>query len=362
MNIICTKSYEGDDICSICRQSFREVSKSESDDSCQSGEIVLVKHFDDKNQKSEKIALARKRRHIFHESCLLEYLQELNNGSFDDISTCDFLCPFDREPIDKLISVRYSEIVALNILNFAHNYYELLDKGEINVSIIDRSNINYKDSNGKTLIYCACQRGNHKLVRQLIKLGANPTIADDNGFTPLMATVSHDYIDIVKYLLKISSIIDTINYEDNKGYTAINYADLYCRHECLLELLTVKGLDQLCLKKIFDKYQSIDSVVCREIRKKLRRYLGLKSQTKSDLNKLGILASIGNRSPRQYQSGTEQVNYMTVCIDVDNNPEILNILYKPQTIKSQAKASSFSKISYSDPFQPQKSFSKTIDE
>jgi hypothetical protein len=236
MNIIKTSEYEDDYTCPICKEKFKEKDN-----------ILLVKHCGSQG-KPEKIGDSRKRKHIYHDQCIQDYINSVEDEA---------LCPLDRERIHSLINVRYYEIVALNIINFSHNYYELIDKyvqnGVICVSIIDRINLNYKDVNGKTLLYCACQRGDLKLIKQLVKLGSSPTIADDNGFTPLMATVNHDYLKIVRYLLTLPDVIHKINYVDNKGKSALDYAQ-ECGHlQCLKYLLNVDGLDHLTLEKIFNK-------------------------------------------------------------------------------------------------------------
>lgn len=329
MNIIKTNNYEGDYICSICRETF-----------CENDQIVLVKHYDKETRRSEKINQSRKRKHIFHEACILKHIDICQQQNNDEICNA---CPLDRETITQLVNVKYYEIATLNILNFSHNYYELLDKDITNVSVIDRINLNYKDINGKTLLYCACQRGNLKLVKQLIKLGGDPTIVDDNGFTPLMAAVCHNYLQIVKYLLKIPSIINKINDIDDIGKTAIEYADEYHRLYCIMELLKVDGIKSNILQNLLKKYQTIlvtdiKYIGCFqliiEIKTKIKKYLKIpckkiKTENISILKQKDqsfIVGPTGFKSESIYSQSEKILN-----VDLDKNPDLVKLIYRPQT-------------------------------
>ena len=331
MNIIKTNNYEGDYICPICREIFKE-----------KDEIYLVKHYDDHNNRPEKIAQSRKRKHIFHGSCILEYIKQKEKSHQNDAIECDHECPLDRQKINRLITVKYYEIAALNIINFSDNYYELLDKFSkkdvIYVSIIDRINLNYKDINGKTVLYCAAQRGDVKLVKQLIKLGAHPTIADDNGFTPLMASVTHNFISIVKYLLKLPSVINEINYIDDKEKTAIEYAYDYRRFQCILELLKVKGLNHSILSNLLNNYQKIkpnDSnytgcqTIINEIKIKIKKYLKIPNITKLEIKKLNMPDVLQNKVPQLYYkiNSTRENEPKVLNVDIQRNPELLDLIY-----------------------------------
>lgn len=329
MNIIKTSNYEDSYLCPICMESFEKKQ-----------EIYLIKHYDHNNGKPEKINQTRKKKHIFHASCLSIYLDQQSKSH-----NCEQTCPMDRQKISRLITVKYSEVVALNIIDFSHNYYELIDNSgkneKINVSVIDSININYKDINGKTIFYCAAQRGDLKLLKQLIHLGALPTISDDNGFTPLMAAVTHNFISIVKYLLKLPAIINTINTVDLFGKTAIQYATEYQRYECVLEILKVVELDENVLKQLLDYFQKIKpnnliyitsrKLIC-EIKKKLKKYLKINQNTKLQIKKLRISDILYNKIPQFYASSNSQKNSedtKILNIDIDQNPELFELIYNP---------------------------------
>ena len=88
--------------------------------------------------------------------------------------------------------------------------------------------VNYKDSEGNTLLTNACKKDDKDTVSFLVEHGADVNVKNKKGETPLMWFVierpcSPDIIDIlIKYGVKI-------NEQDNDGYTALHYA---CLHEC----------------------------------------------------------------------------------------------------------------------------------
>jgi hypothetical protein len=295
MNIIKASEYEDDQMCSICQEKFKDKDV-----------VLLIKHCDSSG-KTEKIVTSRKRRHIFHESCMTRYI----DSTAEDIS-----CPLDREKITCLVNARYYEIVALNIINFSHNYYELLDKNISCVSIIDHVNLNYKDINGKTLLYCAAQRGNLKFIRRLVRLGGSPIIPDDNGFTPLMAAISHGYKKIVRYLLSLPEVTTDINRQDAKGLSAIEYA-LECGHiDCVKNVLAIDGVSHDVLHNILKKEHP-------EVNGLIKKYLGLAQPKKIEVP---INLTKGNCV---VPSRKIPEHLMAFSPDIENNPELIDLLYQP---------------------------------
>jgi len=303
MNLIKKKStYEGHDTCPICLESFVE-----------KDHILLIRHSVKLGQ-AEKTKITQQRKHIFHEACIQLYL--------DSIHSTDLVCPLDREPIFSLIEVKYYAVVSPNIAEF-ESYYQLLDKfdqKDINcVSITDNININCKDLNGKTLIYCACQRGNLKLLHRLVQLGGDPSISDENGFTPLMAAVSHNYIGIVKYLLKLQIIRRTINYTNRHGKTAIEYTHELSHLQCLTEFLTIEGLDHIILLKLLNQYQSVkDNPMANIIKKAIKKYL------KMNITTVAPHILLTRSVPTRVLEKSSVFN-----LDIDRNPELFRLLYQP---------------------------------
>ena len=63
------------------------------------------------------------------------------------------------------------------------------------------ADVNHKE-NGRPILGWAAQNGNAEVVSALLKLGANPNIADDGvGHTPLMRAIDTQFVDIAKALL-----------------------------------------------------------------------------------------------------------------------------------------------------------------
>lgn len=196
--------------CPICHEEFTQ----ESD-------IILVKHRTDTN-----IEQSRKRRHYYHRLCMNQWMA---------IHPC---CPMDRDDIKTLYRVKFFEICSLDTT--AKYYHRILNEIKITDKMITNvTDINGLDEDGKSLAYCACQRGNYSLVMKLLKRGANFQLADENGFTPLMAAVANNYYEIVKKLLLNRSITSRIDQTDKYGKNAFDYA---CENNCLTIIRTMFDL------------------------------------------------------------------------------------------------------------------------
>lgn len=305
MNLIKkTADYEGRDICPICQEPFQGKDK-----------LMLIRHLSEDGHP-EKPKNSRQRKHIFHENCLRMYLEATATSS-------DIVCPFDREKIYGLVTFKYYEIISPNIIEF-DSYYSLLDKIEhrdINsVSIIDHINVNCKDIYGKTLIYCACQRGNLRIIHQLIKLGGNPTVPDDNGFTPLMAVVSHNHLKILKYLLTLPVVRSSINQADQHGKAAVEYATDFGHWECVNELLMVEGHDHYKLLALLTYYQNLkfQNPLIMTIKQQLRHHL---RDTKVTQN--GPQLRLNTKTTKC----VEKSKFFN--LDMNKNPDLFNMLYQP---------------------------------
>lgn len=286
MSIIKTSDYEGGSDCPICLLSFLE------DD-----DIFLIKHINNETKKTEKIKHSRHRKHIFHKHCMLEYIDSLHK----DQEKAECLCPLDRERITTLVSVKYCDITALNILTFANNYYDLINKLEKSyipfISFIDSINVNYRDNYGKTLIYCACQRQKVNMVRKLINFGADATISDHNQFTPLMAAVCRGNLSLVRLLLKQPKVVSNINYVDKSNMSAVDYATKNMEFGCLLEILKATKaedfdsdhlrnvLRQCEFSKMEQQKRNIQKSHLITVINRIYRYLGMK-KTRKKLNRI----------------------------------------------------------------------------
>ena len=314
MNNITIKVHEYESekeyLCPICRETFTE-----------SDQIVLIKHHDASVHRPEKLDLSRKRKHLFHQSCLRSYIESL------PVNVSEVTCPLDREKVSGLINVPYYSVVSLNLMHFSHNYYKLIDqKHDMCISIVDLDNLDHTDENGKTLFYCACQRGNLRLIRRLIQLNCNPNVPDKSGFSPLMGAVCHKYVKVVRYLLTIPVVINEINHVDHKGKTALEYALEYRSFQCMKQLLKIKGLDLQIVSQIFESYRysmkseslfSSNSIFI-EIRNLLEKYLG---SEEISCPCLGIGKLHEKKQPR-----TPDV---ILDINFEEDPDLYRLIYQP---------------------------------
>lgn len=197
-----------DNKCPICLEIFQSFNI-----------VLMIVHQQSKSSniqhKSEGHNTANKRMHIFHKECITRN----NMPLFDN-------CPMDRDPIHKLREFKYSHLVALNIINYAHDYYLLIKHKPPAISVTDVANLNYCDRNGKTLLYCACQCADEQLITKLILCGADVNIADGNGFTPLMILCAHNNYEIIRKIIRKTHIVNVLNVnaEDHCNFTAIDYA------------------------------------------------------------------------------------------------------------------------------------------
>ena len=71
----------------------------------------------------------------------------------------------------------------------------------VKMLVAKKSDVNAKDSEEKTALYLAAQKGSTDLVKFLLDHGANVNAVDNNGSTPLTTAVSGGYTELVKILV-----------------------------------------------------------------------------------------------------------------------------------------------------------------
>jgi ankyrin repeat protein len=113
----------------------------------------------------------------------------------------------------------------------------LITRVKISLGIYD--NINGRDQNGETLLLVAIRANNVDWVRNLLERGANPTIRNEDGFTPFhVAVINHTDPEILNLLLESGKVDinetapivrfrNYCNYDHNKcghGMTALHMA------------------------------------------------------------------------------------------------------------------------------------------
>ncbi|HEY2627413.1 MAG TPA: ankyrin repeat domain-containing protein [Candidatus Udaeobacter sp.] len=81
-----------------------------------------------------------------------------------------------------------------------------IDRGSlINLCLIENVDPNGRDAQGRTPLLIAAKRLNWNLARRLIHAGALVDLADETGFTPLMAAAMHGNLDMFRLLLAQSA-------------------------------------------------------------------------------------------------------------------------------------------------------------
>ncbi len=93
--------------------------------------------------------------------------------------------------------------------------------------------IDYKSSKGWTALKLAARVGLERCVEVLLDKGANPDIADDEGFTPLHNAIGNP--DIVKLLATKSTNIDQPNKDGDTALLVACERGLGASAVCLLE-------------------------------------------------------------------------------------------------------------------------------
>ncbi|MFM8185491.1 MAG: ankyrin repeat domain-containing protein, partial [Alphaproteobacteria bacterium] len=109
--------------------------------------------------------------------------------------------------------------------------------------------VNQKNKGGATALHIASREGNLDIVKILIDSGANPNIADNEGYTPLMRASLSASAEVVEYLLKNGAKPGIFN---SQNETAIIHATNAKCDDCINALIEngqiIKSVDTLLLK------------------------------------------------------------------------------------------------------------------
>lgn len=224
--------------CPICKGGFH------SSDSA----ICIVKHISDKT-----ITESRKRGHYYHRHCMDAWKK---NQLDRDKCIC---CPLDREPIKCMYTVGPYMLFGMDLKDYT-DFYDLIETGKNTIRLSDRVlekivNINEMDHKGRTLIYCAVQRGMDTLTKRLMRKGADPTICDSNGFSPLMLTICNNNYELFSHFIRNKKVIDTISKADKFGITPLQHACIYCRYKMLSDILLTENIDKRQVSYAIEMYR-----------------------------------------------------------------------------------------------------------
>ncbi|RYP27389.1 hypothetical protein DL767_007708 [Monosporascus sp. MG133] len=141
------------------------------------------------------------------------------NEDWDDLSNEDLPDAIDKDYIQLASDNGHVEVVKL-----------LLEKG---------ADWTIRDSNGWTPLSVASDSGQVEVVKLLLEKGADWSIRDSDGWTPLYAAAYNGHVEVVKLLLEKGA---DWSIRDSDGWTPLNIAS-DSGHVEVVKLLLEKGAD-----------------------------------------------------------------------------------------------------------------------
>lgn len=170
------------------------------------------------------------------------------------------------------------------------------------------SNIDHRDSEGRTQLYKAAKDGNLKKIKQCLSSGADPNIPNYRGLTPLHQAAYWGEVEIVKELLKAGAKPDADN---GKGWTPMHSAALasgLSRRPSVIKLLIEEGADSKaedCFGWSPEDYMKLwlkhDPKNLNKIHKLLKDTPFLDNTQQPDIDKLGLEKDHDATPPRHLQ-------------------------------------------------------------
>ncbi len=126
---------------------------------------------------------------------------------------------------------------------YAKDIHEAAIQGDVNKvkEIIQKEpdEVHAKDTQGRTALHRAAQKGNIEMVEFLIASGADMNAKDDNGRTPLIYALDFNNFDIANLLIEKGA---NVKIADNRGLVALHWAAGLGKED-LAKVLLSKGTD-----------------------------------------------------------------------------------------------------------------------
>uniref|UniRef100_A0ABD2VV75 Uncharacterized protein n=1 Tax=Trichogramma kaykai TaxID=54128 RepID=A0ABD2VV75_9HYME len=127
--------------------------------------------------------------------------------------------------------------------DLAKLFFEICDDLKLTVEL------DAQDNEGRTPVYLAIFHVNRQLVELLLRRGANPDIANNEGITPLHLISYTDYADDDEFIEMFFEIWDKrqltahrVNVQDENGFTPLHWAGVF-RNKRGMEKLLRRGAD-----------------------------------------------------------------------------------------------------------------------
>ena len=106
--------------------------------------------------------------------------------------------------------------------SFAH--HELALSGQLDAASVPEAELDLQDAAERTLLMCAVSRGHYSMVLDLVLRGADVSIPDNSGCTPLHFAAIYGFTTIVNLLLSAGAWTD-LAAESNSLHRPIDLAD-----------------------------------------------------------------------------------------------------------------------------------------
>ena len=116
------------------------------------------------------------------------------------------------------------------------NVSDGIDPSKINA--LKATDINWQDKHGDTLLHTASRHANVKHIKQLLKMGANPSLLNRAGNTPLHLLCTRGTIEGLDALIKAGADVNATNIIK---LTPLMFAAVYNNIECMNRLLSARA-------------------------------------------------------------------------------------------------------------------------